>query len=193
VRIMTRPRHDIPRVPLALPVSISSQSLCVFPSALGWMALVHSGGVVRQLTFGHPTAAAARAAVRAGFQPASGAHSRKFDRVLISRLQAYAEGRPDDFQDVAIALGELTAFRRSVLQRCRKIPYGQTLTYGQLAAEAGSPGAARAVGSCMAANRLPLLIPCHRVIPAHGWPGSYTAPGGCAMKRRILEMESRCG
>jgi methylated-DNA-[protein]-cysteine S-methyltransferase len=72
---------------------------------------------------------------------------------------------------------------------CRRIGYGQTISYGQLAASVGAPGAARAVGTCMATNPLPLVVPCHRVIPAAGPPGFYSAPGGCRMKQRLLAME----
>jgi methylated-DNA-[protein]-cysteine S-methyltransferase len=64
------------------------------------------------------------------------------------------------------------------------------LTYGELAAKAGYPGAARAVGNCMAANRIPLLIPCHRVVCAGGRLGSYSAPGGTVTKRRLLALEA---
>jgi methylated-DNA-[protein]-cysteine S-methyltransferase len=63
------------------------------------------------------------------------------------------------------------------------------MTYGELAAKAGSPRAARAVGSCMARNRIPLVIPCHRVVPSGGRLGSFSAPGGSETKRRLIDME----
>ncbi len=73
---------------------------------------------------------------------------------------------------------------------CRRIPWGQTRSYAQLAAVAGRPGAARAVGSVMAKNRVPLVVPCHRVIASSGQLGGYSAPQGLSLKRRLLAMES---
>ena len=89
-----------------------------------------------------------------------------------------------------IDLGWTTEFQRRVIRRCRRIPYGKTATYGQIASAAGSPGAARAVGSCMAANRFPLIVPCHRVVRSGGGIGAFSAPGGTRTKRRLLAMES---
>ena len=76
-----------------------------------------------------------------------------------------------------------------MVMECRKIPYGKTLSYGQLAAKAGRPGAARAVGNHMAGNRTPIIVPCHRVLPSGGGLGGFSAAGGVALKRRLLEME----
>jgi methylated-DNA-[protein]-cysteine S-methyltransferase len=64
------------------------------------------------------------------------------------------------------------------------------LTYGQLARRVGSPAAARAVGSTMARNRLPLVIPCHRVVGSGGQLRGFSAPGGVAVKQRLLQMEA---
>lgn len=79
-------------------------------------------------------------------------------------------------------------FRGRALRACHLIPSGEVVTYGELAARAGSPRAARAAGSAMAANPLPLVIPCHRVVGAGGRLGRYSA-GGPAAKRRMLEVE----
>jgi methylated-DNA-[protein]-cysteine S-methyltransferase len=164
-------------------------TVLTFPSELGWMGVVLSGDVVRQLTFGHGSAAAAKEALDeellAGAKPGGGNHR------LVRRLQAYASGKPDSLADVAVDLSAGTSFRRRVLEQCRRVPYGKTISYAALAAKAGSPGAARAVGNCMAGNRIPLLIPCHRVVSSGGKIGSFSAPGGVEMKRRILRLESK--
>jgi methylated-DNA-[protein]-cysteine S-methyltransferase len=109
---------------------------------------------------------------------------------LAAKLRQFAEGRPVEFAGVALALDRLSPFARRVVEACRRIPWGQVRTYGQLAAVCGSPGAARAVGSVMAKNRFPLIVPCHRVLAAGGELGGYSAPAGLAMKRRLLEMEA---
>ena len=72
----------------------------------------------------------------------------------------------------------------------RNVPYGQTLSYAELAAKAGSPKAARAVGSVMAQNRVPLIIPCHRVVGSGGHLGGFSAPRGIAFKKQLLELEA---
>ena len=112
---------------------------------------------------------------------------------MVKRLQRYAAGEPVDFGDLAVDFGAATEFRSRVLKACREIPYGRTATYGELAATAGVMGAGRAVGSVMSGNCVPLIIPCHRVVRGGGKIGRFSAPGGEAMKRRLLEMEAAAG
>src|SRR5690606_32839084 len=107
------------------------------------------------------------------------------------RLQAFAAGERDDFQDVKLAWDGETPFCKAVLTAARQIEYGETVSYGELAQMAGYHGAARAVGQVMAKNRFPLIIPCHRVLGAGGRLGGYSARSGPEMKQRLLEMERR--
>jgi methylated-DNA-[protein]-cysteine S-methyltransferase len=164
-------------------------TVLTFPSELGWMGVVLVGDVVRQLTFGHDSAAEAVEALDEELIEV--AKPGKENHRLVRRLQAFASGKPDPLADIAVDLGATTGFRHRVLSECRRIPYGTTISYAALAAKAGSPGAARAVGNCMARNRIPLLVPCHRVVSGSGKIGSFSAPGGAAMKRRILRLESQ--
>lgn len=83
-----------------------------------------------------------------------------------------------------------TEFQQRVLQLCYQIPFGETLSYKALAERAGRPLAARAVGQTMATNRIPLLIPCHRVIAANRTLCGFSAPGGIDTKRQLLALES---
>lgn len=80
-----------------------------------------------------------------------------------------------------------SGFPRQVLEAATRIPYGKIATYGQLAAAAGSPRAARATGRVLASNPVPILVPCHRVVPAAGGIGGYA--GGPDMKIRLLQLE----
>jgi methylated-DNA-[protein]-cysteine S-methyltransferase len=174
---------------------MQSQMSLVFPSKLGWIGMIVAGATVRRLSFGHPTAAAAMAEVTDDMPscvPTTVSDASLDSRIaeLVERIQAYAAGAPDDFRDVSVDLGSVSEFRRRVLNKCRQIPYGATITYTQLATRAGCPGAARAVGNCMAGNRVPLLIPCHRVVASGGGLGGYSAPGGVSTKRRLLALES---
>jgi methylated-DNA-[protein]-cysteine S-methyltransferase len=112
---------------------------------------------------------------------------------LVEGLRRFADGEPVDFSDIPIAQHHLTPFARRVVAACRLIGWGQVKSYGHLAARCGAPGAARAVGSVMAKNRFPLVVPCHRVLAAGGRIGGYSAPGGLHTKRALLEMESLQG
>ena len=78
-------------------------------------------------------------------------------------------------------------FQTKVYAALRKVPGGKTVTYGELAKRAGYPGATRAVGTAMKNNRLPIVIPCHRVLPASGGLGEYSA--GKKWKRWLLKSE----
>jgi methylated-DNA-[protein]-cysteine S-methyltransferase len=86
-----------------------------------------------------------------------------------------------------IDLEGYTVFQKRVYKVLQKVPPGKVITYGELAKRAGYPGAARAVGSAMKKNRLPLVIPCHRVLPSAGGIGEYSA--GKGWKRWLLELE----
>jgi methylated-DNA-[protein]-cysteine S-methyltransferase len=164
--------------------------VAVFPSSLGWMAAIGLDKTLWQLTFGHRSRRDAVARLDPGL--ARRARQGGGNPALAARLRAYASGSPDDFLDLPVHLGaDLTPFRRRVLSCCRQIPLGTTVSYGQLAAQAGAPGAGRAVGNCMAANRIPLVIPCHRVIGSGGILRGYSGPGGLRMKRRLLDLEAR--
>ena len=95
-----------------------------------------------------------------------------------------------DFSDVAIQLDHRTEFDRMVTAGCRRIAWGKTRSYAELATDVGHPGAARAVGNVMRRNPIPLIVPCHRVVGAAGRLGGFSAPGGLATKRWLLELES---
>ena len=173
-------------------------AIVVLPSTFGWIALVGCGDVLKQLTLGHATEHAATMAVepelRAGI---AGGHISVGHRAtggpwnpqLIERLKAYLAGEAVDFRDVRVDSGPLGTFSRRVIRVCREIAHGQTASYGELAARSGYLGAARAVGNCMASNRIALVIPCHRVVRADGSPGRFSAAGGSAMKGRLLALE----
>lgn len=107
---------------------------------------------------------------------------------LARRIRDYFDGGAPEFPD-EVAIPQCGGFIREVYARLREIRRGDLITYKEMAALAGSPGAARAVGSAMARNPVPLVIPCHRVVRSDGSPGEFTAPGGAALKLKMLEME----
>ena len=159
----------------------------LFPSELGWMGLLGSAATVHRLTFGHKTATVARAAL--GAESKGAMRDDVWFGELVERLQAYAGGAREAFLDVTVSYEGFTDFQRAVVEECRHIPPGTALSYGDLAKTAGRPGAARAVGNVMRKNRVPLIVPCHRVVASGGKLHNYSAPGGQATKRKLLQME----
>ncbi len=107
------------------------------------------------------------------------------DREARRQLADYFAGRRREF-DLPVA-ADLPRFTAEVLGAVSKIPFGATRSYGAVAAAVGSPKAARAVGQAVGSNPLPLLIPCHRVLAAHGRIGGFG--GGLAWKRFLLDLE----
>lgn len=105
---------------------------------------------------------------------------------LPQRINKYLSGEPIIFNEV-IDIGDATPFYQQVWQATCKIPYGHTRSYQWLATQVGRPEAARAVGQAMAANPLPIIIPCHRVITSQGGLGGFR--GGLTLKRRLLDLE----
>jgi len=106
----------------------------------------------------------------------------------VDAIQSYFEGERVKFT-MPLDLFPATPFAQKVYAALRKIPYGRTATYAEVAAAVGSPRACRAVGGANARNRIPLIIPCHRVVAANGRPGGFSAPGGVATKLRLLDLE----
>ncbi len=119
-------------------------------------------------------------------------YDKSFCKILQQQITNYFKGDCVKFsRDIPLILDGFTSFGKSVLTTCRKIEIGQTITYGQLAKKAGRPNASRAVGSVLANNPLPLIIPCHRIIRSDGKMGGFSAPGGIILKKKLLELESK--
>jgi len=153
-------------------------------TAWGWVGIASSPTGLLALTLPQPTQERA-------LQPLleRWGEEQLYDDVLDGlkrKLQHYFDGQRVLF-DEPLDLRAATAFHRQVWSAVRDIPYGETRSYGQIARQAGSPGAARAVGQAMAANPVPIVVPCHRVIGSDGNLCGFG--GGLDLKRRLLEME----
>lgn len=147
-------------------------------SPVGPLFLAVSDDGLRAIEF--PTS---RHPLRRGADWREGAHP-LIDRTR-QQLHEYFDGRRREFDLPLAPLG--TAFQRAVWQALASIPYGQTVSYVQLAARVGRPTASRAVGAANGRNPLPIVLPCHRVI---GADGSLTGfGGGLPTKRFLLELE----
>jgi methylated-DNA-[protein]-cysteine S-methyltransferase len=130
-----------------------------------------------RLSRSHPDATEATAAPPAAIQHA------------IDGMLALLCGEPQDLRDVPLDLAAVPEFNRRVYDIARDIPPGQTLTYGEIAAQLGEPRAAREVGQALGQNPYPLIVPCHRVLAAGGKLGGFSARGGVTTKLRLLDIE----
>ncbi len=108
-------------------------------------------------------------------------------RRLIAQLDRYFAGQIPHFDYAILDFQGLTDFRSAVYRSVFDIPWGQTRAYADVARDVGSPGASRAVGTAMADNPFPVIVPCHRVVGADGRLGGYR--GGQDMKSRLLALE----
>lgn len=106
---------------------------------------------------------------------------------LCRRFAAHLAGDPTTYADVPLELDWATPLQLELAVAARAIPWGEVVSYGELAALAGRPGAARAAGSFCADNRFSLIVPCHRVVAANGIGGYGAAEIG--LKRRLLAVE----
>ena len=110
---------------------------------------------------------------------------------VIEQAERYFGGERIDFTPVELDLGHVEPFRRAIYDALRRVRFGDTVTYGELAKRAGAnaPTAAQDVGIAMARNPVPLIIPCHRVLAAGGKLGGFSAPGRTETKQRMLALE----
>jgi len=146
-----------------------------------WHELPRPPGPPRASTHFQPTGKAVTRGKRLGDESVT------IGERLAGRLVAHFAGEPVGFGDVRLDLGWCTPFQRAVAEALRAVPRGEVVTYGELAALAGYPNAQRAAGTFCARNRLPIFLPCHRVVAAEGL-GSYGSLG-VQYKRRLLALE----
>ncbi len=158
-----------------------------FETDLGWFAargtVDGTVPVIAEITIGHPSRSAA--AVSSG----AAGESHDWHPELTAALTRFAAGEPVELAGFPV-LEPATRFARKVVAELRRVPRGETVSYAELAERAGSPNAARAVGGVMRGNRLPILVPCHRVVGAGGRLGGFSAPTGIELKKRLLALEA---
>lgn len=159
----------------------------IFKTRWGWFGLLGGdNGLIRSCLPGLDKANT-KSRLLAGIEGVKQAQS---DFACITEdIKDYYEGTYVDFSKSVVDLTNLTAFQQAVLTALRSIKHGKKISYGNLAKKSGSPNAARAIGSVMAINPIPLIIPCHRVIRSDGTIGQFSATGGTQTKKCMLELE----
>ncbi|MCA9055296.1 MAG: methylated-DNA--[protein]-cysteine S-methyltransferase [Planctomycetaceae bacterium] len=160
-------------------------------SRFGWFAVAGTGQAVMRVIIGHETESDLIVQLTTSENFVRDEESApSLLRHAFDEIERYFDGEPVDLTAIPVATGPRTAFQKRVVQSLRQIGYGQTVSYAELAQRAGAPRAARAVGTVMSSNPLPLLIPCHRVVGAGGRLGGFSAPPGIELKRALLAMEA---
>lgn len=163
----------------------------VFETALGFMGVAWGErGLTRFLLADRSREAVERRLLRhTGSLASPGAPMPRWVVELIGAAKAYALGEKVDFSGVPVDLSGVDDFRLAIYDAARRLEYGETTTYGELAKRAGHGGLPRETGAALGANPVPLVIPCHRIVAAGGKVGGFSAPGGSVAKERMLALE----
>jgi len=170
---------------LRVQLELFAMNCKVFGTPFGNGCFVWEGKIVYRVFLPSPGVSAELKTGRE-FGPVDRAGSSFADDVS-EKLAALATGASVDVPLNILDFGSTSAFSRKVLRTLMDVGRGTTVSYGELAEKAGFSGAARAVGSVLASNPFPLVIPCHRVVRSDGSSGSYQ--GGIEMKKYLLEAE----
>jgi methylated-DNA-[protein]-cysteine S-methyltransferase len=167
-----------------------NQRFAVAPTALGAIGVVWSERGILGTWMHAGTPDRARAHVRRTFPGAIEASPPPPVAAALDEIGALLAGEPRDLGRIELDMDDVPEFDRRVYVAARTIPPGSTMTYGAIAKALGEePMRARDVGIALARNPFAPIVPCHRVVAAGGRLGGYSAPGGTATKRRLLELE----
>jgi methylated-DNA-[protein]-cysteine S-methyltransferase len=161
----------------------------LFETPLGWAAVAWSERGLYAVELPVGSAEATRTRVCTLLPGATEAEPPAWTAEAMRAIAAHLGGARVDLGAIPVDVERMPAFYRTVYQAARAIAPGQTVTYGELAARCGSPGAARAVGQALAKNPVPVVVPCHRILAARGAAGGFSAAGGLGTKERLLAIE----
>ncbi len=167
---------------------VGQVGLALCQTSFGWVGMAISKQRLCRLTLPTEAEDKAEAELRESFPEGSWLPEEELAE-LKDKLKQYFAGEPVDLGTVALDLSRGSGFQRATWAACKTIPRGAVRSYKWVAKATGSPQATRAVGQALAANPIPIIIPCHRVVGANGSLIGFG--GGLDMKRRLLQMEKR--
>jgi len=159
---------------------------CVVETGVGFVGLVSNDGKMVRSTLPRRSRNEALETVLAGL-PVSYVEDEAAFGDLPDRLRRYFAGERVDFDDVEVDLNVYGPFQAEVIRAAKRVPYGELVTYRDLAGMAGKQAAARAAGTAMARNQTPVIVPCHRVVASGGKLGGFSL--GLEWKRELLRLE----
>lgn len=176
--------------PSGLRISCGMHRYFVFETQAGFCGIAWNDAGITRFQLPAKSAEAAAWLVRRRISAAEPGEPPPMVREAIAAAKRYFTGEEIDFSGFTLDLDGQLPFFKQIYAAARRVGWGHTTTYGALARELGAgPEAARDVGQAMAQNPVALFIPCHRVLAAGNKVGGFSAPGGAASKRRMLELE----
>jgi methylated-DNA-[protein]-cysteine S-methyltransferase len=170
-------------------MTATAQGFTVFETPIGPCGIAWNARGITGLQLPEASAEATRARLRRRWAGAVESEPPPGVQRAIDRVLALLAGQPVDLGDIPLDLEAAPDFHRKVYAVARTIPPGQTMTYGEIAKKLGVPHESREVGQALGRNPVAIIVPCHRVLGADGKMGGFSANGGVATKRRILEIE----
>lgn len=168
---------------------MTAPSFRTFDTALGRCAIVWRGGLIVRILLPAGSDDRLRAAIARNHQGTAESQPPAPIAAVIEKITALCRGEPRDFGDAPLDRSIIEPFAGRVYAALEKTGFGKTTTYGAIADDLGDKSLSRAVGAALGANPFPIVIPCHRVTAAKGAMGGFSAPGGAATKRKLLEIE----
>ncbi|HEY2927581.1 methylated-DNA--[protein]-cysteine S-methyltransferase [Piscinibacter sp.] len=168
---------------------MSAQGFTLFDTAIGHCGIAWNDRGVVGFQLPEAREADTRSRLRRRFTSAQEMSPPPEIGQAIAGIVALLRGEPVDLSGVPLDMDGVPLFHRRVYELARGIGSGHTLTYGEIAAQLGEPGSARAVGHALGRNPFAIIVPCHRVLAAGGRLGGFSAPGGVETKRRLLAIE----
>jgi methylated-DNA-[protein]-cysteine S-methyltransferase len=167
----------------------AQQHYCLFDAAIGTCGVAWSERGLTHLQLPEADRAATERRLKNSAGCEAPANPPDAIAQAIAALRAYFAGDPVDFGSLPVDLADVPAFHRKVYAAARRIGFGRTASYGEIARQVDALGAARAVGQALAHNPLPVIVPCHRVLAVNHQMGGFSAFGGTATKQRLLALE----
>lgn len=161
----------------------------LFETTLGDCGIAWGAGALRGVQLPEADAARSRARMQRRFPGVAELPPPPWVEHIQARVQALLQGQADSLLDVPLDMAGVPPFHQRVYEVARAIAPGRTLTYGEVAAALGEPGAARAVGQALGHNPFAPIVPCHRVLAAGSRSGGFSARGGVDTKLRMLLNE----
>lgn len=166
-----------------------SRRFATFDTAVGPCAVAWGERGIVGVSLAEGADARARDRIARRFPDALEADPPPAIQQAMDRMAGLMEGARDDLTDIELDWSGVAEFDRGVLDICRAIPPGETLTYGEIARRLGDLNLARGVGQALGRNPFPIIVPCHRVLGSDGKVGGFSANGGVETKLKMLTIE----
>lgn len=167
----------------------TDRHFALFDTAIGTCGVTWSGRGINGVQLPMGSEEKTRGRIRQRYGEISESEPNARVRHAIERMVRLLAGEADDLQDIELDLDGVPAFNRGVYDIARKIPPGETTTYGDIAKKLGGVELSREVGQALGRNPCPIVVPCHRVLAAGNKPGGFSANGGVVTKLKMLAIE----